>query len=225
MVVHVDILAAAKTMLIMSDLLKPETKLLKKSIVTELAKSSSQLDSAASTDYVSCLPMTKPFKKSIATERATSSSQLDPAVSTDDVSRLPSTVALEVILKQSNAEAGGIIGSLATACVAKLSGPIHIMMMHKDGSPKNPNATLGFMMRVANVREHLRASSSDNATEHVELYKEEVSMYYQRFGRILLADDLLQHQRKDERYCLRDDVKGDTYLSTIQRSFVNNLIR
>ena len=119
------------------------------------------------------------------------------------------------------------------------------MMLHKDGSPKDANVTLTFMRRSAKIREELLATSSDNATERVEssdnatehvesrdnaterveLDKDEVSLCYQRFGRILLTDDLLPHQKRDKKYRLRNNFEGDTYLSTFQRSFTDNLLR
>ena len=133
--------------------------------------------------------------------------------------------ALEVIIKHADAATGGTLGSLHTVSVAKLSELIDIMMLHKNGSPKDANATLEFMRRCSRIREKLRPTSDDNATERVELNTDEVSLCYQRFGRILLTDDLLPHQRRDNRYRLRNDFDGDTYLSTFQRSFTDNMLR
>ena len=137
------------------------------------------------------------------------------------------------------------LGSLQTTSIAKLSKLIDIMMLHKDGKPKDANATLTFMRRLAKIREELRATSSDNATDcfessdnatervessdnatkRVELDEDEVSLCYQRFGRILLTDDLLPHQKRDNRYRLRNNFEGDTYLSTFQRSFTDSMLR
>ena len=162
--------------------------------------------------------------------------------------------ALEVVSKHVEAATEGTLGSLQTASVAKLSELIDIMMLHKNGSPKDANATLTFMRRLAKIREELRATSSDNATErveswyikvrpcvdrievrhvgstdnateHIELDEDEVSLCYRRFGRILLTDDLEPHQKRDKRYCLRNNFEGDTHLSTFQRSFTDNLLR
>ena len=99
------------------------------------------------------------------------------------------------------------------------------MMLHKDRSPKNPNDTLTFMRRAAKIREEVLATKSDNATERVELEEDEVSWCYRRFARILLTDDLLPHQKQDKKYRLRNKFEGDTYLSTFQRSFTDNLLR
>ena len=52
-----------------------------------------------------------------------------------------------------------------------------------------------------------------------------MSLCYRRFGRILLKKDILPHQRRDEKYRLRNSFKGDTYLSKFQRSFIDNLLR
>ena len=52
-----------------------------------------------------------------------------------------------------------------------------------------------------------------------------MSLCYRRFGRILLTDDLLPHQKRDKRYRLRNNFEGDTYLSGFQRSFTDNLLR
>ena len=77
-----------------------------------------------------------------------------------------------------------------------LASPSSKFMLHKDGSPKDANATLTFMRRSAKIREELRATSSDNATEDVEssdnatervaLDEDEVSLCYRRLGRILV---------------------------------------
>ena len=133
--------------------------------------------------------------------------------------------ALEVIIKHADAATGGTLGSLHTASVAKLSELIDIMMLHKDGSPKDPNKTLAFMRRVAKIRRAVRATSSDNATEHVELDEDEVSLCYQRFGRILLTDDLTPQQKQNNKYHLRNNWPGDTYLSSFQRSFIDSMLR
>ena len=66
---------------------------------------------------------------------------------------------------------------------------------------------------------------NDNATERVELGEDDVSLCYQRFGHDLITHDLLPHQKKDKKYCLRKDFKGDTRLSTFQRSFLDNMLR
>ena len=133
--------------------------------------------------------------------------------------------ALEVVIKHGGAATGGTLGSLHTASVAKLSKVIDIMMLHKDGSPKDANETLTFMRRSAKMREKVRAASRDNATERVELDEDEVSLCYRRFGRSLLTNDLLPHQKLDHRYRLRNDFEGDTHLSGFQRSFTDNLLR
>ena len=129
------------------------------------------------------------------------------------------SAALEVI------STGQAVNSLHTASVAKLSELIDIMMLHKDGSPKDANVTLTFMRRVAKIREKLRPPWRDHATERVELDEGEVSLCYQRFGRILLTDDLLPHQKGDKRYRLRNNFEGDTFLSGFQRSFTDNMLR
>ena len=137
-------------------------------------------------------------------------------ISTDDIQE----AALEAIVKQHDAGT-----NLNTAAIAKLVEVIDITMLHKDGSPKDANATLTFMRRLAKIREEVRATSSDNATERVELDKDEVSLCYQRFGRILLTEDLLPQQKQDKKYHLRNKFEGDTTLSSFQRSFIDNLLR
>ena len=52
-----------------------------------------------------------------------------------------------------------------------------------------------------------------------------MSLCVQRFGRILLTDDLLPHQKRDNRYRVRNNLEGDTYLSTFQRSFIDSMLR
>ena len=67
--------------------------------------------------------------------------------------------------------------------------------------------------------------SVSNATERSELEKDEVSLCYQRFGRILLTEDLLPHQKQDKKYHLRNKFEGDMTLSSFQRSFIDNMLR
>ena len=245
-------MAVTKALLSAADLLKPNTKLLKKITATERATSSSQPDPAASTDDVSLLPLTG---LPMSTSKLQASASEDGfSLGDNDLEKIVALLlwmaqdfqsnihnddihiaALEVVIKHVEAATGGALGSLHTASVAKLSKLIDIMMVHKDGSPKDANATLTFMRRLAKIREELlatssdnateRVESSDNATERVELEEDEVGVCYQRFGRILLTDDLLPHQKQDKRYRLRNKFEGDTYLSTFQRSFTDNLLR
>ena len=133
-------------------------------------------------------------------------------------------VTLEVILKHAS-ETGtdGALGLLSEASTAKLSALIDIMMLHKNGKPKDPNETLKFMRRIAKVREEIK-TQSDNATERVELDENSVSLCYRRFGRTLITYDLLPHQKNDPVYRLRRDNEHDTYLSTKQRSFTDSML-
>ena len=149
------------------------------------------------------------------------SQNFQPDIHIDDIH----LAALEAIIKHADAQTGGPLSSLHTESVTKLSELIDIMMLHKDGSPKDANTTLVFMRRVAKIREEVRATSSDNATERVELNEGEVSLCYQRFGRMLLTDDLLPHQRQDKRYRLRNNFEGDTHLASFQRSFTDSMLR
>ena len=235
-------MAAARALLAAAGLLKPRTKLPKTSAATEHATSSYQPDSAASTDDVFLRPLTG---LPMSTSKLQSSDSEDGFLLGDnDLEKIVALLlwtaqdfqsnihidaihhaALEVILKHSDAATGGALGSLHTVSVAKLSELIDIMMLHKDGSPKDANATLDFMRRTAKIREELRATASDNATERVELHKDDVSLCYQRFGRKLLTHDLLPHQKRDNRYCLRNKFEGDTSLTTFQRSFTDNMLR
>ena len=250
-------MAAAKALLIAAGLLKQNKKLLKKSSATERSTSSSSTATEHSRLPLTGLPMSTSKPQASASEEAylLGDNDLENIVALllwmaqdfqsnihiDDIH----IAALEVVIKHVDAATGGALGSLHTASVAKLSELIDIMMVHKDGSPKDANATLTFMRRSAKIREELRATSSDNATERVEssdnatervessdnaterveLDKDEVSLCYLRFGRILLTDDLLPHQKRDNRYRLRNKFEGDTYLSTFQRSFTDNLLR
>ena len=202
-------MAATKALLSAAHLFKPNTKLRQKSTATELATSSEGpffLEDKDLEKIVALLVwMAQDFQ------------------STFHIVDIQ-FAAFEVIIKHGIAARGGTRSSLHTASVAKLSKLIDIMMLHKDGAPKDVDATLGFMRRLAETREEVR-SLSDNATERVELDKDEVSLCYQLFGRILLTDDLRPHQRQDKRYRLRNDFEGDTSLSSFQRSFTDNMLR
>ena len=211
------------------------TKPLNKSTAKEHAMSSSQPDPAVSTDDVSCVLLTGLQGSALEDGFALKNNDLEnivalllwmaqdfqPNIDIDDIHY----VALEVIAKHADAATTSTLGLLHTASVAKLSELINIMVLHKDGTPKDPNATFAFMKRLVNIRVEVRAASSDNATEHVELDEDEVALCYQRFGRSLLKDDLMPHQRQDKRYHLRNNFKGDTHLSKFQRSFTDNLLR
>ena len=133
--------------------------------------------------------------------------------------------ALEVILKHAHDATGRTLGSLHTTSLAKLSKLIDIMMLHKNGVPKDAKATLRFMRRLDKIREEIVATSRDNATERVELNEDEVRLCYQRFGRILLTNDLRPYQWPNERYWVQSNYEGDTHLSSFQRSFIDNLLR
>ena len=168
-------MAAANVLLTAAGLLKTST-------ATELATSSSQPDPAASTDDVSLLPLTG---LPMSTSKLQASASEDGFLLGDnDLERIVALLlwmaqdfqsnipgddihiaALEALIKHTDATTGSTFGSLHTAAVAKLSKLIDIMMLHKDGRPKDPNATLHFMRRVAKIREELLATSSDNATE------------------------------------------------------------
>ena len=150
-------MAAAKALLSAAGLLKPNTKLLKKSTATERATSSSQPDPAASTDDVSLLPLTG---LPMSTSKLQASASEDGFLLGDDLEKIVALLlwmaqdfqsnihiddihyaALEVIIKHADAATGGTLGSLHTTSVAKLSKLIDIMMLHKDGSPKDANST------------------------------------------------------------------------------------
>ena len=178
-------------------------------------------DPAASTDDVSRMPLTG---LSMSTSKLQASASEDGYLLGDnDLEKIVALLlrmaqdfqsnihiddihyaALEVVIKHVDAATGGTLGSLRPASVAKLSELIDIMMLHKDGSAKDANATFTFMGRSAKIREEVRATSSDNATERVEssdngtergessdnaterveLDEDEVSLCYRRFGRI-----------------------------------------
>ena len=130
---------------------------------------------------------------------------------------------LNAVIKCSDAVTGGTLGLLHTASVAKLSHLIDIMLLHKDGSPKDPDQTLAFMRSCARQRDE--QIYHYNATERVELDENDVSSCYQRFGRNLIKHDLLPHQKQNKKYHLRNKFEGDTHLSGTQRSFVDSMLR
>ena len=239
-------MAAAKALLSAAGLLKQNKKLLKKSTATEHATSSSSTatehatsasppDPAASATGDSRLPLTGlPMSESSENGYLLGHNDLEKIValllwmaqdfqsniSKDDIH----CAALDLIIKHSGAT-GGALGLLHTASAAKLSKLIDIMMLHKDGSAKDANATLHFMRRTAKIREEVRATASDNATERVELREADVSSCYRRFGRMLLANDLLPDQKQDQRYRLQNKRTGDTSLTRFQRSFTDHMLR
>ena len=129
--------------------------------------------------------------------------------------------ALQVMSKQSNAA----IHLLHTAPLKKLSKLIDIMMLDKEGTPKDAKETLQFIRRVVAIRWTLLTRKSDNATEPVELEEGEVSKCYQLLGRSLLTHDLLPHQKKDKKYWIQNKPDNDTYLTGFQRSFTDNILR
>ena len=220
---------AAKALPRAAGLLKRDTKLRKKSTATERATSASSTASehapAACTDdvYASTSELQTTIGEDLEKIVALllwMAQDFESNIHRNDIH----CAALEVLIKHVG-EAGGTLGSLHTGSVAKLSKLIDIMMLHKDGSRKDANETLAFMRRVGQIREEVRASSRDNATERVELDEEQVSLCYRKFGRILLTDDLLPHQKVKAKYRIRHNFEGDTHLTKIQRSFTDNILR
>ncbi len=154
---------AAKALLSAAGLLNPDTKLLKISTATEHATSASSTATehapAASTDHVSRLPLTG-LPKSTSERQRTIGEDLEKIVALllwmaqDFQSKMNAgdihCAVLEVLLKYVGG-AGGTLGSVHPASVAKLSKLIDIMMLDKDGSPKDANATLTFMRRSAKI--------------------------------------------------------------------------
>ena len=231
---------------------KPKTWIPKTSTATEHATSSSQLDPATSTDDVSLGSLTG-LPKSASKLQATASEDglflgdadlekiaalllwmaqdFQPSLDVDDIHY----AALEAIMKCNDVPTGGTLGLLHTASIKKLAEIIDIMVMHKDGSPKDANATLQFMRRCAGIRDELLLSRLDReqipwcrnprGDMCVELDEADVSLCYQWLGRNLLTHDLRTHQQNDRRYRPRNNFEGDTFLSTFQRSFVGNMLR
>ena len=106
--------------------------------------------------------------------------------------------AIEAVIRNTDVSTKAALGSLHTASASKLSDLIDIMMLQTDGSPKDANVTLQFMRRVARIREEVRATTGDNATERVELDEDAVSLCYQKFGRMLITHDLRPQQKRDK---------------------------
>ena len=165
-------------------LLQSTPKLRKTSTATEHATSSSQLDPAASTDDVSLGPLTglpdsaisftsedglTAFLGDVDLEKIVEllmwmTQDFQPKFHVDDIRY----AAIEAIIKCADSTTGNALGLLYTKSITKLTKLVDIMMQHKDGSPKDANATLRFMRRSAIICEELLASSSDNATERVD---------------------------------------------------------
>ena len=211
------------------------------STATEHATLSSEPDLAASSNNFRLLPLTPKASfpqppASTATEHASTSTchvKLDDKdlekiaallvfMAKDFFSTLKAhdiyIAALDVILKHSQADQA--LDTLNTASRAKLSRLIDIMIAHKDGTPKDPNDTLAFMRRCAQIREEVRPTWGDNATERVELNEKDVALCYKTFGRNLLSNDLRPDQWYDKKYWLRH-----SGMTTSQRSFVDHLLR
>ena len=235
-------MAAAKALLAAAGLLhspatehaaKPNTstatehaaKLPKTSTATEHATSSSQPDTAASKPQASAslsyFSLGDSDLEKIVALLMWMTQNSHPNVPIDDIHH----AALEAILKHSEAGTRGRPCLLHEASIAKLSELIDIMMLTKDGKPKDPNETLVFMRRVATIREEVRGTSSDNATERFELDHDSVSLCYKLFGRTMLQHDLMPHQKKNKQYWLRWQYDNDTHLTTFQRSWTDNMLR
>ena len=203
--------AAAKAMLTATGMLKPKT-----STATEHAMTPSQ---GASTDVLPRMSALSPdIVEKIVALLLWSTHDFQPRIHADDIE----VEAIEALIKYCDSATRDTRGFLHTGAVANLSQLIDIMVLQKDGSPRDPNATFQFMRRIVSIRdqrlEHLPLPSF--ATERVELDDIDVSWCYQRLGHNLITHDLLPHQKQDRRYRLRGSV-----LSTFQRSFVDCVIR
>ena len=227
------VMAAAKALLAAAGLLKPKTKQPNTSAATEHATSSDEVTLRID---VKVRPLTGLSTSTSEDGALLVDDDLEKIVALllwmaqDFQSRIPTheiyIAALEVVMNHSDAATGGALGLLHTASIAKLSRLIDLMMLDKDGEPKDPNAALKFMRRTAKVREYCKhPNASDNATERVELSEDDVSKCYQRFARIMLTHDLLPHQKQDKRYRVQNKSKGDTSITSFQRSWYDNMLR
>ena len=137
--------------------------------------------------------------------------------------------ALDTLIRCADTPNGDALGSLHTDAIAKLSKTIDIMMLphpkELHPTPKDANATLAFMRRVARFRDEvIWNTGTHTTTDHVELDGDDVSSCYNRFGCNLITHDLPPHQADLAGYRHPSDFQGDTQLSWKQQSFVDRMI-
>ena len=106
-----------------------------------------------------------------------------------------------------------------------LADVLNIMMVDKEGSPKDPKKTLEFMRQCERARQAVIETTGRPATEQLHWEKSNVSACHKHFALDYLQNDLLPHQEDDPAYTIKWKDDGTWSFTCPQRSFINNMLR
>ena len=102
---------------------------------------------------------------------------------------------------------------------------LNIMMVDREGSPKDPRKTLEFMRQCERARQAVIETKGRPATEQLHLDEGNVSACLRHFALDYLQNDLLPHQEDDPAYAIKWKDDGTWSFTSFQRSFINNMLR
>jgi hypothetical protein len=102
---------------------------------------------------------------------------------------------------------------------------LNIMMVDKEGSPKNPQKTLEFMRQCERARHAVIETTGRPATEQLHLDESKVTACLKHFALDYLQNDLLPHQKDNLAYAIKWKDDGTWSFTSSQRSFINNMLR
>ena len=102
---------------------------------------------------------------------------------------------------------------------------LNIMMVDREGSPKDPRKTLEFMRQCERARQAVIETKGRPATEQLHLDEGNVSACLRHFALDYLQNDLLPHQEDDQAYAIKWKDDGTWSFTSFQRSFINNMLR
>ena len=106
-----------------------------------------------------------------------------------------------------------------------LADVLNIMMVDKEGSPKDPKKTLEFMRRCERARQAVIETTGRPATEQLHLEESNVVACLSHFALDYLQNDLLPHQEDDPAYAIKWKDDGTWSFTGRHRSFINNMLR
>ena len=101
---------------------------------------------------------------------------------------------------------------------------LNIMMVDREGSPKDPRKTLEFMRQCERARQAVIETKGRPATEQLHLDEGNVVACRRHFALDYLQNDLLRHQKKDPAYAIKWEDDGTWSFTGRHRPFINNIL-
>ena len=106
-----------------------------------------------------------------------------------------------------------------------LAKVLNIMMVDKEGSPKDPKKTLEFLRRCERARQAVIETKGRPATEQLHLNESDVSACVKHFALDYLQNDLLDHQKVQTRYAIKWSNDGTWSFTGFHRYFIEYTLR